>query len=429
MMNPISYLHTLEFDQLPPAVVARAKQCIQDLHAVAAAGSHTPLARIISDYVVAEMPGSSPLLWSEKCASMTGAALANGMIIDSFDAHDGHVLCKGHVGAGIYPALIALIGNPSQLKPHSATAKAFITALVLGYEIGTRAGIALHQSSTQYHTSGAWNAIAAAAVGAKVLRLTDQQTRHALGIAEYHGPRSPMMRCIDHPTMVKDGSGMGAMVGISAVLLAKRGFTGAPAVTIESSEFAELFDDLGDRWRIVEQYFKYDPVCRWAQPATEAARRLKAENSLDTEKLHRITHIEIHTFHEALRLGKKHPANAEEAQYSLAFPVACTLLTGGISPDKVITTYNDPDIHTLIDKMTLHERERYNQAFPETRWADILIRFADGTTLKTEPTRTLGDTDLPYSEAMLTEKARRLLKMRLSDDQATNMLMHLQDLV
>jgi hypothetical protein len=30
-------------------------------------------------------------------------------------------------------------------------------------------------------------------------------TREALGIAEYHGPRSQMMRCIDHPTMVKDG--------------------------------------------------------------------------------------------------------------------------------------------------------------------------------------------------------------------------------
>ena len=28
-----------------------------------------------------------------------------------------------------------------------------------------------------------------------------------LGIAEYHGPRSQMMRCIDHPTMLKDGAG------------------------------------------------------------------------------------------------------------------------------------------------------------------------------------------------------------------------------
>jgi hypothetical protein len=35
--------------------------------------------------------------------------------------------------------------------------------------------------------------------------LNRTQTAHAMGIAEYHGPRSQMMRCIDHPTMVKDG--------------------------------------------------------------------------------------------------------------------------------------------------------------------------------------------------------------------------------
>lgn len=31
------------------------------------------------------------------------------------------------------------------------------------------------------------------------------------------------MRCIDHPTMVKDGSGWGAMAGVSAALLAADG--------------------------------------------------------------------------------------------------------------------------------------------------------------------------------------------------------------
>ena len=51
-----------------------------------------------------------------------------------------------------------------------------------------------------------------------------QVLRHALGIAEYHGPRSQMMREIDNPTMLHDGSGMGALVGVNAALLA----SGAP---------------------------------------------------------------------------------------------------------------------------------------------------------------------------------------------------------
>ena len=84
-----------------------------------------------------------------------------------------------------------------------------MTRLVIGYEIATRAGLALHASVSDYHTSGAWNALAAAAIGARALKLDADWTRHALGIAEYNGPRSQMMRCIDHPTMVKDGSGWG----------------------------------------------------------------------------------------------------------------------------------------------------------------------------------------------------------------------------
>src|SRR3546814_7985834 len=84
----------------------------------------------------------------------------------------------------------------------------------MGYEVATRAGIVLHGSVSDYHTSGAWNALGVAAVASRLLGLDRERTRHAIGIAEYHGPRSQMMRCIDHPTMLKDGSGWGAFAGV-----------------------------------------------------------------------------------------------------------------------------------------------------------------------------------------------------------------------
>ena len=137
---------------------------------------------------------------------------------------------------------------------------------------------ALHATTPDYHTSGAWIAVAAAAAGARLLKLDADQTAHALGIAEYHGPRSQMMRCIDHPTMLKDGSGWGAMAGVSAALLARNGFTGAPALTI--TEPPDIWSDLGDNWLITQQYFKPYPVCRWAQSPIEAALALRAEHGL-----------------------------------------------------------------------------------------------------------------------------------------------------
>ena len=79
-----------------------------------------------------------------------------------------------------------------------------------------------------------------------------------MGIAEYHGPRSQMMRCMDHPTMVKDGSDWGAMCGVSAARMAKAGFTGAPALTLQTEHWQHLGADL----LILQQYFKPYPVCR-----------------------------------------------------------------------------------------------------------------------------------------------------------------------
>ncbi|MEM9271145.1 MAG: MmgE/PrpD family protein, partial [Pseudomonadota bacterium] len=148
--------------------------------------------------------------------------------------------------------------------------------VLLGYEVGARAGMALHATACDYHTSGAWVAVATAALGSQALALSAAQTAHALGIAEYHGPRSQMMRCIDHPTMVKDGSGWGAMAGLSAAYLARDGFTGAPALTVTDAQVAGLWSDLGQRWYMLDQYFKPQPVCRWAQPAVVAALAVQA---------------------------------------------------------------------------------------------------------------------------------------------------------
>src|SRR6218665_3443390 len=195
-MDTPAFIHRLAFEDLPAAVVEQGRLCLLDLLGVALAGRQTALSRIASDHVV-EFFGAgklrSRILFDGRNASPVGAGMAGGGTLASCAGPEGHAPPMG--------------------------SREFLTALVLGYEIGTRAGIALHASACDYHTSGAWNALAAAALAARLLPLDIPQTREALGIAEYHGPRSQMMRCIDHPTMVKDGSGWGCMAGLSAGFL------------------------------------------------------------------------------------------------------------------------------------------------------------------------------------------------------------------
>ena len=59
-------------------------------------------------------------------------------------------LTKGHVGCSVFPALIAVMQAEGIKDP-----KKFLAAIVLGNEIGTRAGITLHANTSDYHTSGA----------------------------------------------------------------------------------------------------------------------------------------------------------------------------------------------------------------------------------------------------------------------------------
>ena len=202
-MKVIQFVHSLDYESIPADVIAAARRHLLDLVGVAAAGSHTELAQIISAHAVSQFSGvpAVRLLFDGRTASAVGAALAGGMQIDSVDAHDGHRLIKGHVGCGLLPALLAAT-EVAASEGQALGEKDLLAALVVGYEIGTRAGIALHATASDYHTSGAWVAIAAAAVVARILGLDAASTREAMGIAEYHGPRSPRMDRAGEPWQV-----------------------------------------------------------------------------------------------------------------------------------------------------------------------------------------------------------------------------------
>ncbi|BAN27882.1 MmgE/PrpD family protein [Caballeronia insecticola] len=400
--SAIAFIHELSFDVLPQKVIDQAKLCVLDLLGVAMAGRSTALSHIAHDHAAEFFAAGtlrSRMLFDGRAASPLGAGLAGAMTIDSCDGHDGHAQTKGHVGVTVLPALLAL----ADALP-GMSGREFLACIVLGYELGTRAGIALHASACDYHTSGAWNALAAAALAARVLPLDMRQTREALGIAEYHGPRSQMMRCIDHPTMVKDGSGWGCMAGLSAAFLARRGFTGAPALTIEQDATRNLWSDLGERWRIMEQYFKPQPVCRWAHPAIDAALALKSRHGFTSEQ---IRAVNVRTFHHATRLAHAAPATTEEAQYSLLFPVAVALRHGVVRFDSLHgDALRDKDVLRLSHLIRTEDHAEYTSRFPDERIAEISIELFDGRRVDSGPTQALGDPALPLDANAIRAKFR-----------------------
>ena len=404
-LTPVSFIHELTFEDVPPDVVAQAQCCLLDLAGVAASGAETDLARIVCRHAVrlfGSPEGGARMMMDGRRASAAGAAYAGASLIDSFDAHDGHVLTKGHAGVAILPALLAVI-DAEGLAPSGPD---LLATLTLGYEIATRAGIALHASVTDYHTSGAWSALGCAAVAARLLHLSPEQTREALGIAEYHGPRSQMMRCIDFPTMLKDGSGWGALAGISAAYLAQDGFTGAPAITMDAADQAALWADLGTRWRIREQYFKPYPVCRWAQPAVEAVHSLLQAQGLTAAD---VAEVEIRSFAAAVRLASVAPKTTEEAQYSLPFPVAAMIVHGRIGAAEITGHgLTDPAVLAVSRSLRLVEDAGFTARFPAERLAVATIRTRDDRRFTSAPMPARGNPENPLSADEIGAKFRAL---------------------
>jgi len=415
------FIHETTWNDLPPNVRRQARRCLLDTLGAGISGRATALSRIIHDFAAANYAGQGALLWLDgRPVSPPGAALANGMTIDSLDIHDGHCLTKGHAGAAVVPSLLAVAGLSG---PADQAGKDLLTALAVGYEIALRAGMALHAGACDYHTSGAWNALGAAAVTARRLGSGIEKTGHALGIAEYHGPRSQMMRCIDHPTMVKDGSGWGAMTGVSAALLAQAGFTGAPAVTVVSDDVRQIWHDIGSGWQFTAQYFKPHAVCRWAQPSIQAALAVQQRYNLKPEQ---IQQIRVFTFHEAVRLNCRCPRSTEEAQYSLPFPLAAALVFGRLGAVELSgPSLKNPVVLKLSEGVELIEKQIYSERFPARRFARVEIVTQDGKLFDS------GEVEADWTDQALREKFRWLAAGQLPERRAAEleqMIWHCEDL-
>ena len=365
---------------VPEDALRHCATLLIDTLGVAVGAAQLDAGRIARDFAVDFHAAGSDrhaatMLFDGRRVSIPGAGWALATQIDNLDGHDGYNPTKGHIGCAVVPALLAFAEHAPDLSGRDA-----LTALAMSYEVAARAGIALHATVSDYHTSGAWNALGVAALGCRLSGDGPDVLLQALGIAEYHGPRSQMMREIDNPTMLHDGSGMGALVGSSATLMAQRGFTGAPAITAEAPEAAPYWADLGEKWTVGLNYIKPYPICRWAHAAMDALNHLMKTQGVTAQNVQSVT---VRTFAESARLYDGVPISTSQAQYGLHFNLAALLVHGRVGPEHISGAgLSDPDVIALMPRITVAEDARHSSRFPVGRWSDLDVTLKDGRTVR-----------------------------------------------
>nr|WP_235754353.1 MmgE/PrpD family protein [Ruegeria pomeroyi] len=389
-------------EDIPAPVREAAALMMLDTLGVIAAASPLDAGVIARDsatllYGSADPRYQARMMFDGRAVSLAGATYAAATQTDNLDGHDGYNPTKGHIGVVVIPTLATLAQHLPDLSGPEALA-----AVTVGYEVAGRAGIALHATVSDYHTSGAWNCLGVAAMAARLRGQDPETLRQAMGIAEYHGPRSQMMREIATPTMLHDGSGWGALVGTSAAILAERGFTGAPAITAEAEEAAPYWADLGRFWQMQHQYVKPYPICRWAHAAIDGVRQVMLDHRLSHAD---IAQVHVNSFHQAACLYQGLPPTTAIAQYALPFPVAVQIAYGRIGVEHVAGSgLTDPLVAEIMQRITVSEDPRHSSRFPAGRWADVEITTTDGRVLKSGDINARGGPEAPMTRDELTDK-------------------------
>jgi 2-methylcitrate dehydratase PrpD len=212
----------LRYEQIPAEAVARIKSSVLDSLGCCLFGATLPWTRKVADLADAE--GAQPvasLIGMGRKSSVSLAALVNATGGHAFELDDIHKESIIHAGSIATPVALALAEEKG-----NATGKDLITAMVAGYEIGTRVGNAATMSLffRGFHPQGTSGAFVAAATAARMLGLDAGRFQHALGIV---GSQAGGLMAAQEGAMVKRfHSGRAAQSGIYSARLAANGFTG-----------------------------------------------------------------------------------------------------------------------------------------------------------------------------------------------------------
>ena len=233
---------SLRFDDLPGEVVSKAKLCILDTLGCCIFGASLQPVQKLAAMVAAEGAAQSATVFGMPLrTSASLAALLNGTSAHAFQLDEIHLESTLHPGSLALPAAFALAETG-----RAVDGRELITAIVAGYEVGIRIGLAAKGGmfKSGFHNQGTTGVFVAAAAAARILGLDGHQTQHAFGIA---GSQAAGLMAVQAGAMTKSfHSGRAAQSGIYAAQLARSGYTGISDVL--DGAYGTFFSSFLDEW-------------------------------------------------------------------------------------------------------------------------------------------------------------------------------------
>lgn len=393
---------------IPASARAIARLSLMDWVAVALAGLGEPVARIVRDLAAEEGGAAQATAFGLPVrVPARAAALTNGALSHALDYDDTHFAYVGHPSVAVFPAALAIA------ERRDVGGAAFLDAALVGMEAALRLG---HWLGTPHYNHGFHQTATAGTFGAtiaagRLLGLTRDGMRHALGIA---ATRASGLKS-QFGTMGKPlNAGIAAANGVEAAWLAAQGFVSRPDGIECAQGFAEThagecrdlessLAGLGVDFWFEKVQHKHHACCHGTHAALEALMRLRRRPGFSLAGVRGI----------ALRVNPRWlrvcdiptPGTGLEAKFSYRLTSAMALAgldTGALDVFSE-ETCNRHDLVGLRDRVTVA-----GDATLADTAAHVRLDMADGTPLEAQVDL---DAPLPIAErrARIVGKVRALL--------------------
>jgi 2-methylcitrate dehydratase PrpD len=250
------FLNKTRYSDLPPKAIEHAKMIIASTLASAAPGSIIGSARILRD--LAKEHGGKPqsTIWFDGTKLPAHeVARVNAALSDAAASDDSDIRNTAHEGTTLASAGLAIAEHTG------ASGQDLLLAMVIGYEAAGRIGDARRGGRSGVHASQIV-AFGGAIAAAKLLKLTDDQMAHAMGITAI--TMGGLATGTDSWAREYMGANA-ALCAVNAALAAGRGYTVNADMLEGPGGFVDVFGggkqavesltaDLGRDWDIVDFY-------------------------------------------------------------------------------------------------------------------------------------------------------------------------------
>jgi 2-methylcitrate dehydratase PrpD len=429
------------YQDIPPEAIRIAKRCLIDGTGVMLSGSTDKASMILRDYLKGiGGKAESSVLGSKLKTPAPSAALANGASGHAQDFDDTQLSHSPDRISGLltHPTTPVLAAALALGETMGIRGREFLTAFSIGFEVECKIAESIHpvHYGKGYHTTGTIGALGAATAAGKILGLSEEMMRYALGIV---ASMSAGIRA-NFGTMTKPlHAGRAAENGVVAAQLAKLGFTSDLNVLENPWGFFEILGDgfdldkisgkLGSPYTIIDPGVSIKPYPSGvlSHPSMNAMLDLVKKHNLKPEDIAEIRLYAGSNILNPLRYAL--PQTGLEGKFSLPFCLTSILLRhrAGIREfsDEFVKS---PEVQEMMKRVkTIHDPEIEAKGFAKIL-SRLEVRLKDGRTLKKDSDPYKGGPENPLSDAELDEKFSTCAELALPREKNSGALHLLKEI-